>query len=222
MHDIFEDKIDDCLAFDIYADPGQCDDHTALNTVVDCNSPPAATIAAAEILLRRLLQVITDMKIAQTRPSPSHPAREGGVESFGFDSVYSPMTKPMPKLKGQPQTAMVNQSNANVASAAPAKGVLEEAGTDEVKEHGGDSSTSKKLCNDLLHNEYIALDGSAGAEWSEVVDEETLPPPFGLRSPEIDHLLETWTQDSSKVRTLTLLFYIPSVLVCLFQVTHNL
>lgn len=62
MDEIFHDKSEECLKFDIYADPDQCDDQTALDTVVDCNSNPASTIAAAEILLRRLLHEIADMR----------------------------------------------------------------------------------------------------------------------------------------------------------------
>lgn len=62
MDEIFQDKTEECLKFDIYADPDQCDDSTALDTVVDCDSNPASTIAAAEILLRRLLHVIADMR----------------------------------------------------------------------------------------------------------------------------------------------------------------
>lgn len=101
IDNLFHDKAEEKITFDIYSDPDHCDDRTALDTVVDCNSNPASTIAAAEILLRRLLQVITDLRASATRKNMPAPGHSLTSESFGFDSVYSPLVKAAPRRKSK-------------------------------------------------------------------------------------------------------------------------
>lgn len=192
MDHLFHDKAEEKIVFDIYSDPDQCDDRTALDTVVDCNSNPASTIAAAEILLRRLLQVIADLR--------TPPKQTLASESFGFDSVYSPLVKAVPRRKSQViDPATVDLKPEASASAASASTTPENNASDDTFNRRSESSQNSSLSSDYLRNEYITLDASSLADWVEVDDKDMSPPSFGLRSPEISHLLENWTTDTSKV-----------------------
>ena len=71
MDHLFHDKAEEKISFELFPDTEQRDDRTALEIVVDCNSDPSSTVAAAEILLQRLLQSISDLK--------THPADEGAI-----------------------------------------------------------------------------------------------------------------------------------------------
>eukprot|EP01035_Chromulina_nebulosa_P003426 gene3426-4668_t len=193
IDNLFHDKAEEKITFDIYSDPDHCDDRTALETVVDCNSNPASTIAAAEILLRRLLQIITELRASAARKNMPALGHSLTSESFGFDSVYSPLVKAAPKRKSKTEegTAVKNR----VPEVYPEQQhPITDGGSPTVLSPEDNSVTHGNLANDYLRNEYITLDGSSGAEWIQVED-ETSPPSFGIRSPEIDHLLETWTTD---------------------------
>ena len=111
IDNLFHDKAEEKITFDIYSDPDHCDDRTALETVVDCNSNPASTIAAAEILLRRLLQIITELRASAARKNMPALGHSLTSESFGFDSVYSPLVKAAPKRKSKTEegTAVKNR-----------------------------------------------------------------------------------------------------------------
>eukprot|EP01035_Chromulina_nebulosa_P021898 gene21898-28351_t len=66
MDQLFHDKAEEKISFELFPDTEKRDDRTALEIVVDCNSDPSSTVAAAEILLQRLLQSISDLKVRST------------------------------------------------------------------------------------------------------------------------------------------------------------
>ena len=64
MDHLFHDKAEEKIPFGVFADSEQSDDRRTLDIVVDCNSDPSSTVAAAEILLSRLLGAISNMKVS--------------------------------------------------------------------------------------------------------------------------------------------------------------